>query len=132
MGNVRMPEHRLPKRLFYGELKHGKRAQGGQKKRFKDTLKSSLKAFNVDVDSWETLAKDRTSWRSAIKKGAANCEVNRRNATEFKRKARKDRAQNTIDPDQTIPCPNCDRTFRARIGLISHQRTHSSATAPNP
>ena len=120
---VRMPEHRLPKRLFYGELKRGKRAQGGQKKRFKDTLKSSLKAFNVDVDSWETLAKDRTSWRSAIKKGAATCEVNRRNAAESKRQARKDRAQNTIDPDQTIPCPNC---------LISHQRTHSSATAPNP
>ena len=51
---VRMPEHRLPKRLFYSELKNGKRAQGGQRKRFKDTLKSSLKAFNVDVDSWET------------------------------------------------------------------------------
>ena len=23
-----------------------------------------------------------------------------------------------------LPCPNCDRTFRARIGLISHIRTH--------
>ena len=54
------------------KLKHGKRAQGGQKKRYKDTLKSSLKAFNVD--SLETLATDRTSWHSVIKKGAATCE----------------------------------------------------------
>ena len=35
----RMPDHRLPKSLFYGELQQGKRSHGGQKKRFKDTLK---------------------------------------------------------------------------------------------
>ena len=29
---VRMPNTRLPKRLFYGELTEGKRSQGGQKK----------------------------------------------------------------------------------------------------
>ena len=34
-----MPDHRLPKRLFYGELQQGKRSHGGKKKRFKDTLK---------------------------------------------------------------------------------------------
>ena len=45
-GHVaRMPDHRLPKRLFYGELQQGKRSHGGQKKRFRDTLKTSLKAF---------------------------------------------------------------------------------------
>ena len=39
-GHVaRMPYHRLPKRLFYGELQQGKRSHEGQKKRFKDTLK---------------------------------------------------------------------------------------------
>ncbi|KAJ1135619.1 hypothetical protein NDU88_002057 [Pleurodeles waltl] len=39
---VRMPDTRLPKRLFYGELVEGKRTQDGQKKRFKVMLKVSL------------------------------------------------------------------------------------------
>ena len=39
---VRMSDERIPKQLLYGELSQGKRAHGGQKKRFKDTLKASL------------------------------------------------------------------------------------------
>ena len=35
-SRVRMPDERLPKKLFYGELKHGKRSRGGQRKRYKD------------------------------------------------------------------------------------------------
>ena len=42
---VRMPDHRLPKHLLYGELQQGRRTQGGQRKRFKDTLKASLKSL---------------------------------------------------------------------------------------
>ena len=38
---IRMPDARLPKKVFYGELQEGKRSQGGQKKRYKDTLKAS-------------------------------------------------------------------------------------------
>jgi hypothetical protein len=49
----------LPKKIFFGELKSGKRSRGGQKKRFKDTHKTSLKSFNVDVENWETLVQDR-------------------------------------------------------------------------
>jgi len=37
-----MNEERLPKRLLYGELLEGKRSVGGQRKRYKDTLKVSL------------------------------------------------------------------------------------------
>ena len=38
-GHVtRMPDERLPKKIFYGELQVGKRSHGGQKKRYKDTL----------------------------------------------------------------------------------------------
>ena len=54
-----MPDHRLPKRFFYGELQQGKRSHGGQKKRFRDTLKTSLKAFAITPDSWEQTAMDR-------------------------------------------------------------------------
>ena len=50
---------RLPKQLLYGELCYGKRSLGGQKKRFKDTLKKTLTSFNIDVTNWEVCAQDR-------------------------------------------------------------------------
>ena len=74
---VRMPDHRIPKRLFYGELQLGKRTKGGQRKRFKDSLKSSLKDFNIDTETWEEMATDRATWRSLMHKGAALSERNR-------------------------------------------------------
>ena len=48
---IRMPDARLPKKVFYGELQEGKRSQGGQKKRYKDTLKASLKDFEIPMGS---------------------------------------------------------------------------------
>ena len=35
---IRMPDERLPKKVFYEE-KEGKRSQGGQRKHYKDSLK---------------------------------------------------------------------------------------------
>ena len=58
-----MPDDRIPKKLFYGELCHGKRTVGGQRKLFKDSLKVSLKDFNISTESWKSLASDRPSWR---------------------------------------------------------------------
>jgi hypothetical protein len=56
-----MPDHRIPKRLLYGELQQGKGTKGGQRKRFRDILKSSLNAFNIDAEDWEALTQDRTT-----------------------------------------------------------------------
>ena len=58
-----MPDERLAKKVLYGELQEGKRSQGGQKKRYKDTLKASLKDFNIPTESWEQGAQDRTKLR---------------------------------------------------------------------
>ena len=45
---IRIPaDERLPKKVFYGELQEGKRSQGGQMKHYKDTLKASLKDFDI-------------------------------------------------------------------------------------
>ena len=56
---VRMEDERIPKQLFYGELMTGKRPQHKPKKRFKDCIKNSLKAFKIPVENWETLAKSQ-------------------------------------------------------------------------
>ena len=49
---IRMSDERLPKKVFYGELQEGKRSQGGQKKRYKDTIKASLKDFDIPMGFW--------------------------------------------------------------------------------
>ena len=71
-GHVkRMPGERLQKKVSYGELQEGKRSQGGQKKRYKNTLKASLKDFDIPMVSWEVTAQELSKWRGLINRGAA-------------------------------------------------------------
>ena len=126
-GHVtRMPDERLPKKVLYGELQEGKRSQGGQKKRYKDTLKASLKDFNIPIESWEQAAQDRTKWRCLINKGASQFEEKRICEAERKRKERKGRAKeaSSVSAQSEFTCSICNRQFRAKIGLYSHHRTH--------
>ena len=70
-----MPDERLPKKILYGELQVGKCSHGGQKKRYKDTLKASLKDFSIPTESWEQIAQNCTKWRGLIKRGAGEYEA---------------------------------------------------------
>ena len=126
---IRMPDARLPKKVFYGELQEGKRSQGGQKKRYKDTLKASLKDFEIPMGSWEQTAQERSKWRGLINKGAALYEKKR--ICEAERKRRERKAKTNVPPadSMTLTCSTCNRQFRARIGLVSHQRTHQHTSA---
>nr|VZI29245.1 unnamed protein product [Spirometra erinaceieuropaei] len=130
---VRMDDERLPKRLFYGDVATGSRRQGGQIRRYKDTLKSSLKRLHINPTNWEELARDRPTWRRTVKTGAAIYEANRIAAAKVKREARKSQLRSIRNAAaQPLPtCPRCQRTFRARIGLVRHLRTNcTSRTAP--
>ena len=125
-GHVtRMPEERLPKNIFYGELEMGKRSHGDQKKRYKDTLKASLNDFNIPTESREQIAQDRGKWRGLIRRGASEYEAKWISEAEQKRAQRKARAK--ASPTELscsdLCCSICNRQFRARIGLISHLRT---------
>ena len=98
---IRMPDKRLQKKVFYGELEEIKHSQGSQKKRYKDTLEASLKDFDLPMGSWEQTAQER---------GLINIGSN----------------TNGLADSMTLTCSTCNRQFRARIGLVRNQRTHTN------
>ena len=120
----RMEDNRLPKLMLYGELTTGYRSRGGQRKRFKDQLKKSLVHCHLDVDTWETLALDRSSWRSSTKSGVHEFELHRINEAMARRQRRKEVPLTVSDGTSSYICHVCGRVCRAKIGLISHLSTH--------
>ena len=126
-GHVaRMKDDRLPKRLFFGELAKGKRNHGVQKKRYKDTLKASLKQLHLNPATWETEAQQRSAWRCTIHNATKVFEGERVQKATDKRLIRKQRLANPPPATNQAShlCPVCRRAFQAKIGLISHSRTH--------
>ena len=71
----------------------GKRSLSGQKKRHKDTLKASLKHFNIPTESWKQIAQNRAKWRGLIRRGAGEYEAKRISEVEQIRAQRKARAK---------------------------------------
>ena len=132
-GSCSSHDQRLPPKLFYSELQQGKRSHVGQKKRFKDTIKKiSLKAFGINLDTFKQSAEDRAKRRSSIHKGSTTCEANRAAAAEQRGQARQARASDPLPDVPAIPCPYCQRTFPAWIGLVGHLRNHSQIKPQPP
>nr|VZI41696.1 unnamed protein product [Spirometra erinaceieuropaei] len=92
-----MDDERLPKRLFYGDVATGSRRQGGQIRRYMDTLKYSLKRLRINPTNWDELARDRPTWRRTVKTCTAIYEANRIDAAKVKREARKSQ----LHPEET-------------------------------
>ena len=125
---VRMPDDRLPKKILYCELEQGKRSVGGQRKRFKDTLKATLKKCHIEPNTWEDTAADRAKWRQSTRLGVAILEKERTTTAEEKRTRRHQRREQlqAAPPtdDITLRCEECGRQCRSKIGLLSHSRAH--------
>ena len=121
-GHVtRMDDSRLPKQLFHAELTTGKRHKGGQKKWYKDVLKSTLKAYNIPVDEWQVLAQDRAAWRAAVRKGTNHFERSRLQSLDERRSPKKNRVPN---PSTAVPCLLCGKICASTFGLQAHMRKH--------
>ena len=120
-----MGDDRITKQLLFGQLSEGKRAPGRPVKRFKDCLKDSLTSLDIPTDTWESLAQDKCKWRSTVNAGVKLAENKRTAHAEQKREKRKARSSASTPIDGTHVCTTCGRKFLARIGLISHQRTHN-------
>ncbi|KAJ0177984.1 hypothetical protein K1T71_006857 [Dendrolimus kikuchii] len=72
-----MKDTRMPKAVFYSQLKDGKRKSGGQFLRYRDVLKRHLSACDIPCDGWEDLALQRREWRNSIDKAVAAFETQR-------------------------------------------------------
>ena len=119
---IRMPDHRLPKQMLYGELSDGARSVGGQFKRFKDATKQTLKACGMEPGQIETAALDRVLWSASSKEGVKKAEEDR-HAWLQERRDRRHRGP-MRSPSQAYTCSTCGRICASRIGLLSHERAH--------
>lgn len=117
-GHVRqMSDNRLPKAVFYAELKEGKRSRGGQKLRFKDVLKRHMRNTGISPESWEEQALQREKWQRTLKTAVAAVEKKRQKEYE---KAHERRHYSTAAKD--FVCSKCHRCCRSRAGLLAHMR----------
>ena len=123
-----MNDSRLPKRLLYGELTAGQRSLGRPIKRYKDSLKESLKRCDIPYSTWEASANDRPAWRSLVSAGVLAFEANRIREKDQICRRRKERSSNPqTGPAPSIPCQHGNRHFRAKIELFNHLGTHSTS-----
>ena len=122
-GHVsRLEDHRLPKSVMFGELSSGPRERYAPKKPFKDSLKKSVTACNIDHRQWSNLAADCVAWCHRIHQAAAHFEVYRKNSLKDKRRRRKDPPP-PQPPHQTFIFPAVTAHRRlSHIGLVSHER----------
>ena len=136
LGHVRrMEDGRIPKDILYGELATGKRKTGRPQLRFKDVCKRDMKALDMDIDSWEDLASDRSGWRSTLHTQLQVGETKLLEKEAEKRARRKSSAKNkpttqSVNPT-THTCNSCGRDCRSQIGLFSHTRhckNHNQST----
>ena len=123
-GHVaRMPDHRIPKMVFFGQLADGQRHQGAPLKRYKDSLKSHLKLCGFKPETFTSSSQNRSSWRHDCKEGIIEFEEARIAAQVEKRYHRKQAVHTTAtSTNQQNVCNRCSRICGSRIGLYSHQR----------
>ncbi|GFO41774.1 hypothetical protein PoB_006827900 [Plakobranchus ocellatus] len=118
-----MKDHRLPKIALYGEIRSGHRYRGAPNKRYKDCLKKTFAACNIDHQNWSEYAADRSAWRLISSNGVTLFEETRRDTIKDKRSRRKARAASAVSPEPAFSCRLCSRACRSRIGLFSHERS---------
>ena len=126
---TRMPDERLPKKILYGELQIRKRSHGGQKKRYKDTLKASLKDLNIPtVVGTDFTGSNKVAWPH--KKGCWRIRSKKTSAKPSRnvRSGKPELKHHQQLSSSYLSCAIRNRQFRAKIGLISCHRTNNNTS----
>ena len=94
LGHVRRREDgRLPKDVLYGELTSGSRPVGRPMLRYKDDRKTDMKSAEINPDSWEAAAADRSNWRHMVCTGVRKAEARREELWHDERERLRERGQ---------------------------------------
>ena len=123
---TRIPDERWPKKILYGELQAGKHSRGGRKKRCKDTVKASLKDFNIPTESLELIAHDRAKWRGLIRRNAKR--ISEAEQKRAQRKAR-EKASLTELSSSDLFLSICNRRSELRLvssTILEHTNNNTS------
>ena len=126
-----MEKGRIPKDLLYGELENVKRKTGCPFLRFKDICKRDMKSAAIDLENWELMVKDRSTWRHLVKEGIRHAENTRNMRQVEKRNIRKARSTKAL-PSTMFKCERFDKNCHSKIGLFIHQRYCSINPGANP
>ena len=99
---VRQNDARIPKRMLFAELDHGKRSVGKPRPDWVSDVKGDMSKFDIDSKSWLETAKDGPKWRNLVEKQASHCTKKWHAEEEKKHRARRTKeaqATATADPD---------------------------------
>jgi len=118
---VRMPDTRIPKQIFYGQLMVNRRLPGGPVRRYKDSLKTNLKACGIDPQELSHAPFNKSACRSRCRDAVTDFEDRRVDSLRSKRARRKADASSN---QGVWPCDVCGRSCQSRIGLFTHRRSH--------
>ena len=112
-----MGKGRILKDLLYGELEKGTRKTDCPLLRFKDVCKKDMKSAAIDIESWELMVKDRSTWRHLVTEGIKHAEHTRNMRQGEKRNIRK--AMDTVTlPNTIFKCERCDKDCHSKIGFL--------------
>ena len=118
---IRMRHSRLTHCVLYGQLNLGHRSVGGQKKRFKDHIKSFLKKCRILFRLLETLASNRATWRSTYAIGMSWFYDEYDRAAALRRSRRHQHTPMLCPiPDSVYQCPLHGRQCFSHIDILSH------------
>ncbi|KAL8601071.1 hypothetical protein ACOMHN_040772 [Nucella lapillus] len=104
----RMEDGRIPKDILYGELASSKRSVGRPQLRYIDVCKHDLKALDINTESWEDIAANRSRWRCTLHRQLKAGEEQIQTLAEEKRARRKARACKA-NPATAHTCARCRR-----------------------
>ena len=114
---IRMQSNRLPRRVLYSEIQNGQRDVGGQKKRFSDQVKATLRKCSIPPNHLKALAADRNAWRNTCEEGLTAFDTNYAQVAEDRRARRHIISSRTVSGPR---CHICDRICASEFGLRSH------------
>ena len=128
LGHIlRMEDGRVSKDVLYGELTSGSRPVGRPMLRYKDVCKREMNSAEINPDSWEAAAADRSNWLHMVRTGLRRAEARSEELWHDKREQQRARAASAPSQPTSYTCSNCNKDCLFRIGLYSHSRPCSAA-----